>query len=93
MHTIARAKIRSNVKFGHDDDDDDDDDDDAFGGSCCDYVVALETDNTLEIIRSEDGQLVNVMAPFKVSVCCCCCCSCCAHVYRTYNSPPTTHYS
>jgi hypothetical protein len=73
MHTISRAKIRSNVKFGHDDDDDDDDDD-AFGGSCCDYVVALETDNTLEIISSEDGQLVNVIFPFKAAVCCCCCC-------------------
>jgi hypothetical protein len=40
--------------------DSDDDDDDAVTAGSCDYVVALESDNTIEIISSEDGQLINV---------------------------------
>ncbi len=61
MNAIPRAKIRCNIKFDDDEDDDDDDDDGEQGRSGCDYVVALETDNTLEILSSEDGQLINVI--------------------------------
>ncbi len=58
------------MKFGSvmgdangDDDDDGDGDGDELAGGTGDYVVALETDNTIEIISSEDGQLINVRIP------------------------------
>ncbi len=75
MHIVTRAKLGCNVDLGiigGDSDADADADADADGDgdiishaatSGCDYVVALETDNTLEIISSEDGQLVNVICP------------------------------
>ncbi len=67
MHIVTRTKLGCNVNLGvisnGDDDGDDNSDGDSCEGSGCDYVVALETDNTIEIISSEDGQLVNVISP------------------------------
>ncbi len=61
MNAISPSKMLCNVKFGAilgcGDSDGEDDGDDAVAA---DYVVALESDNTIEIISSEDGQLINV---------------------------------
>ena len=67
MHIVTQTKLGCNANLGvigiGDDDGDDDSDVDSLDDSGCDYVVALETDNTIEIISSEDGQLINVVSP------------------------------
>jgi hypothetical protein len=65
MHVVSPSKIKSIVHFSFPGEDDDDDDDAAgrTEDTGCDYIVALESDNTLEIISAEDGQLVNVLSP------------------------------
>ncbi len=61
---IPHSRIACNVLP---DDDDDDNDDDVLSSLSSshesDLVIALEADNTLEIISAEDGQLVNVISP------------------------------
>ena len=64
MNAISPSKMQCNVKFGAilgcGDSDGEEDGDDAGTAATCDYVVALESDNTIEIISSEDGLLINV---------------------------------